>query len=202
MCEHLWVVWLCFHGMGFQRQAYGCSYMTMQVGKAHDKCPATMALLTDSDILMTTGFDREADKNKVQSWRDGDEGQDLQVRMAQLLGERYFDYGLGKDATSGTSFRTGGEWAAFARLHPVILNCFKEQFGLNQAYWGPKPAARWSDIMRGKWDAELKTLSDSIPDACPTESAEIMDIVRPPEELAQRMNIVSRNHGHGPARLV
>jgi len=190
------------HGIGSQLQAYECSNITMQVGKAHDKCPATIALLTDSDILMTTGFDRRVYKDQVQSWRDGDEGQALQVRMAQLLGERYFDYGICKDATSGTSFRTGGEWAAFARLHPVILNCFKEQFGLNQAFWGPKPAARWSEIMRGKWDGELKTLSDSIPDACPKESAEIMDRVQPPKVSATIMDIVSRNHGHSPAQHV
>jgi len=151
-------------------------YSFAQVGKAHNKCPASSALLTDSAILMAAGFDRGVDKNKVPSWRDGDAGRALQIRMAVLLGERYFDYGSCNADASGKGFLNGCVWSAFARLHPFILACFKDMFGLNQAEWRPEPVARWSEIMRGVWDLDIETLSDSIPDKCDKEPTKLMAI--------------------------
>jgi hypothetical protein len=131
-------------------------------------------LLTDSAILTTAGFERGSDKFKVPSWRDGEAGRVLQINMARLLGERYFDYGCCKDNESGNTFRSGEVWSSFARMHPFILNCFKDQFGSDHANWAKEPMARWGEIMRGKYDAEIKTLSDSFPFKFANETAAIM----------------------------
>ena len=152
------------------------SQMITQAGKAHNKCPATYTLLADPAILLSSGFDHGVDKNKVPRWRDGDGGRLLQMRMATLLGERFFDYGCCSDESSG-GFRPGGAWPAFARMHPLMLKCFEDSFGLNQALWWPQPTARWHEIMRGVWDLEIHSFSDSIPDTFDNETADLMMIV-------------------------
>ena len=145
-----------------------------QAGKAHNKCPANFTLLTDTAILQSPGFEHGVDKHKVPRWLDGDAGRLLQIRMASLLGERYFDYGCCSDESSSGCFRPGGSWSAFARMHPFILTCFEDAFGLNHTLWGPQPAARWKEIMRGVWDLEIQTFSDSIPDTSDKEEPGIL----------------------------
>lgn len=90
-----------------------------QVGRANGKCPANSSILMEPTILVAAAFDRETDKVQVPTWRDGAAGEMLQIRMAKLMGERYFDYELYKSDRVGKAFKTAADWVA---LCPYIIS--------------------------------------------------------------------------------
>lgn len=63
-------------------------------------------------LLVASAFERASDKLLVPAWRDGAAGEALQIRMAQLMGERYFDYELYKSDKNGKAFKTAADWVA------------------------------------------------------------------------------------------
>lgn len=63
-------------------------------------------------LLAASAFERETDKLQVPAWRDGAAGEALQMRMAQLMGERYFDYELYKSDKQGKAFKSATDWVA------------------------------------------------------------------------------------------
>ena len=88
-----------------------------QVGKANGKRPANSSILMEPALLVAAAFERESDKVQVPAWRDGAAGEALQIRMAKLMGERYFDYELYKSDKTGKAFKTAADWAA---LRPYV----------------------------------------------------------------------------------
>ena len=63
-------------------------------------------------LLVAAAFERETDKVQVPAWRDGAAGEMLQIRMAHLMGERYFDYELYKSDKQGKAFKSAADWVA------------------------------------------------------------------------------------------
>jgi len=84
----------------------------MEVGRANGKCPANPSILMEPALLVAAAFERESDKVQVPAWRDGAAGEILQIRMAQLMGERYFDYELYKSDKQGKAFKSAADWVA------------------------------------------------------------------------------------------
>jgi len=118
----------------------------------------------DPVILDPVAFDRQCNKNEVPSWRTGNAGEVLQIGMARLLSVRYFDFEMYKSDTAGIAFRSASEWVAFGRMHPFLLLCFYDRFGSDQVNWESSTVTRWDEIMRGNWDLQIKSVSDTFPE--------------------------------------
>jgi len=102
----------------------------MEVGRANGKCPANPSILMEPALLVSAAFERESDKVQVPSWRDGAMGEALQIRMAKLMGERYFDYELYKSDKYGKAFKTAADWVARRPYHfKTTCDCCKSVGG-------------------------------------------------------------------------
>ena len=131
---------------------------TLQI--THQKFPIPVGILMDCNLLQAKAFERQADKDLVPSWRDGEAGNRLQLHMVTVLDRRYFEFELYK-VSDAKPFATAANWVHYAGLSPYIEEIFK---ALKQEFpTADLVQSRHREIWKAEYDGQIVSLSTSLP---------------------------------------
>ena len=132
-------------------------------GLASKPFPISRAVLMDPAILTSEAFGTVKEKEDVPAWRDGMSGRNLQVRMADVAGTRYWDWEFHQATDQKASiFATGAMWAGLARLIPHIESVLESALGTRSS-WPDSVGVTFREIWRGEHDQELARLAAQLP---------------------------------------
>lgn len=132
------------HELLFERMA--------QEGLASRPFPLATTTLMSPDILCSSAFSTNAERERVPAWRDGAMGAALQRRMPGVAAARFFEHG-GLNSNRPL-FNSGASWVAFTRLIDHVQAVFVAEFG-EKGTWEDSPAIRMREIMKGEYDHEF-----------------------------------------------
>jgi hypothetical protein len=140
--------------------------LTMEMGRqglASKPYPLSRAVLMDGGILTSAAFAAAKEKEEVPTWRDGQAGEALQLKMVDAAVRRYFEFGCKAVSDKAASlWSTGSTWAGFSRLAFHVDALLEAELG-HRSSWPDCAACVHREMWTGEHDTELARLAAQLP---------------------------------------
>ena len=142
---------------------------------AHKPYPISKAVLMPPENLTANAFTTAREKEAVPPYRDGHNGQRLQLAMARAVHQRCFEH---RADPNQEAFGSARMWVAYARLAPVVEEVLEVKFGADPRVWPDRVAAFATQLHVGEHDAEVLKVSAQIPGHFDSRVGELKKLVK------------------------
>ena len=164
---------------GFEEEALsilqGIAHKLGRRGLAHKPYPISKAVLMPPENLTANAFTTAREKEAVPPYRDGHNGQRLQLAMARAVHQRCFEH---RADPNQEAFGSARMWVAYARLAPVVEEVLEVKFGADPRVWPDRVAAFATQLHVGEHDAEVLKVSAQIPGHFDSRVGELKKLVK------------------------